>query len=308
MKRAGYLIIAVFLFSALGAAWYHWGLGTAPSPENEASTEPQDILKQYLTAVYSRDYDAAYQWISAADREVKSREQYLRENPSSSGLTLRLVRALADRMEITDVRSAHHWDKTTLRFNLKLPDASDPLLQKIFLEFDLDRLDGLSAEEGRAMERQLNTLAENNKLPMLEGEEQWELVKEADDWRVFLNWSGATRVLFEAKVMEGLPWRFEPVQDEVFAKPGETLQAVYTAKNLSDKTITAKARHIDEPKELASKYLEIVQCFCFIQQTLAPGEEKEFPLVFRVNWNAPEEVKEFRVSYEFYPIDKFPEN
>ncbi len=108
--------------------------------------------------------------------------------------------------------------------------------------------------------------------------------------------------------MEGLPWSFEPMQDLVSAKPGETLQAIYTAKNLSDKPITAKARHINEPKELASKYLEIVQCFCFIQQTLAPGEEKEFPLVFRVNWNAPEELKEFRVSYEFYPIDKFPEN
>ena len=308
MKRAGYLIIAVFLFGALGAAWYYWDLGTASSPVRGASTEPQEFLKQYLTAVYSRDYDAAYQWVSAADREVKSREQYLRENPSFSGPALRLVRTLAHQMEINDVRSADHGDKTTLRFNLKLPDASDPSLQKIFLDFDLDRINGLSAEEGRAIERQINTLAKNNKLPTLEGEEQWDLVKEADGWRVFLNWAGATRVLFEAKVMEGLPWRFEPVQDEVFAKPGETLQAVYRAKNLSAKPITAKARHIDEPKELASKYLEIVQCFCFIQQTLAPGEEKEFPLVFRVNWNAPEDVKEFRVSYEFYPIDKFPEN
>ena len=245
--------------------------------------------------------------MSAADRELKSREQYLRENPSFSGPALGLVRTLAHQMEITDVRSADHGDKTTLRFNLKLPDASDPSLQKIFLDFDLDRINGLSAEEGRAIKRQLKTLAENNNLPTLEGEEQWELVKEADGWRVFLNWAGATRVLFEAKVMQGLPWRFEPVQDEIFAKPGETLQAVYRAKNLSAKPITAKARHIDEPKELASKYLEIVQCFCFIQQTLAPGEEKEFSLVFRVNWNAPEEVKEFRVSYEFYPIDKFPE-
>jgi hypothetical protein len=216
MKRTGYLIIAVFLFSALGAAWYYWGLGTAPPLVLKASTELQDILKQYLTAVYSRDYDAAYQWISAADREVKSREQYLRENPSFSGLTLRLVRALADRMEITDVRSADHGDKTTLRFNLKLPDASDASLQKIFLEFDLDRINRLSVEESQAIEEQLKTLAKNNKLPMLEGEEQWELVKEADGWRVFLNWSGATRVLFEAKVMEGLHWRFEPVQDEVF--------------------------------------------------------------------------------------------
>ncbi len=299
MKRSAYIPIALLLLSALAAAWYFWG---------RASSQPQYTLTQYLTAVYARDYNTAYQWISAEDREVKSREQYLRENPSFSGLALRLVRVLANRMEINDVRSTDHGDKTTLRFNLKLPDASDPSLQEIFLDFDLDRINRLSAEESRAIEQQLKTLAKINKLPMLEGEEQWELVKEADGWRVFLNWAGATRVLFEAKVMEGLPWRFEPVPDEVWAKPGETLHAVYRVKNLSDKPITAKARHINEPKELASKYLEIVQCFCFIQQTLAPGEEKEFPLVFRVNWNVPEELKEFRVSYEFYPIDRFPEN
>ena len=299
MKRSAYLLIALLLLSALPAAWYFWG---------RWSSQPQYTLQQYLTAVYARDYNTAYQWISAEDRELKSREQYLRENPSFSGLALRLVRVLANRMEINDVRSTDHGDKTTLRFNLKLPDASDPSLQEIFLDFDLDRINRLSAEESRAIEQQLKTLAKINKLPMLEGEEQWELVKEADGWRVFLNWAGATRVLFEAKVMEGLPWRFEPVPDEVWAKPGETLHAVYRVKNLSDKPITAKARHINEPKELASKYLEIVQCFCFIQQTLAPGEEKEFPLVFRVNWNVPEELKEFRVSYEFYPIDRFPEN
>jgi cytochrome c oxidase assembly protein subunit 11 len=70
--------------------------------------------------------------------------------------------------------------------------------------------------------------------------------------------------------------------------------------------VTAKARHQDEPKGLADKYLEIVQCFCFIQQTLAPGEEKELPVVFRVRWDVSKEVREFRVNYEFYPIDKFP--
>ncbi len=307
MKRSGYLIIAVLLFSALGAL-YHWGLGTTPSPENEALSQPQYTLKQYLTNVYARDYNTAYQWISAADREVKSLEQYLREDPPFSGPALRLVRALAHQMEINDVRTATHGAKMTFRFNLRLPDASDPFLQKIFMDFDMDRLSALTTEESQGIEQRVNTLAKENRLPMLEGEEQWELIKEADGWRVYLNWAGATRVLFEARVMEGLPWSFEPMQDLVSAKPGETLHAIFRAKNLSDKPITAKARHIDEPKELASKYLEIVQCFCFIQQTLATGEEKEFPLVFRVNWNAPEELKELRISYEFYPIDKFPKN
>ena len=308
MKPLGYLIISVIIFSGLGAAWYLRGCEPPSSPDSQASSQPRFSLEQYLNAVYARDYSAAYQWISAEDQRVKSREQYLRENPSFSGAALRLISSLARQMEIMDVRSSSHGKKTTLRFNLRLPDASDPTLQKIFMEFDLDRLGALTDEQSQAIEEQLNILTNKNKLPMLEGEEEWKLVKEAAGWRVFLNWAGATRVLFAAKVMEGLPWSFEPVQDQVSAKPGETLQAIYKAKNLSDKPITAKARHIDEPKGLASKHLEIVQCFCFIQQTLAPGEEKEFPLVFRVNWNVPEELKEFRVTYEFFPIDKFPEN
>lgn len=308
MKPQGYLIMAVLLLGALIAAWLLRGRDPSSSPNSQVFSQPQYTLEQYLSAVYARDYDSAYQWIAAADREVKSRDQYLRENPSFSGPALRLLRALANRMEIKDVRSADHGDKTTLRFKLRLPDASDPTLQKIFMDFDLDRLGALTTEQSQTIEQQLTALANKNRLPMLEGEEQWELIKEADGWRVFLNWAGATRVLFDAKVMEGLPWSFEPLQHQVSAKPGETLQAIYTAKNLSNKPITAKARHIDEPKELASKYLEIIQCFCFIQQTLAPGEVKEFPLIFRINWDTPAEVKELRVSYEFYPIDKFPES
>lgn len=132
-------------------------------------------------------------------------------------------------------------------------------------------------------------------------------MRERGKWRVSLDWAGALRVRFVAEVKEGLPWEFRPVQETVLARPGETLQTLYKVKNLSNRPITAKARHLDEPKEQARKYLEIIQCFCFIQITLAPGEEKELPLVFRVHWDAPEEAKEFRVTYDFYPIEKFLE-
>ncbi|MFQ5839365.1 MAG: cytochrome c oxidase assembly protein [Candidatus Methylomirabilales bacterium] len=114
------------------------------------------------------------------------------------------------------------------------------------------------------------------------------------------------RIVFEAEVKDGLPWKFWPVQNVVLIKPGETLQAVYRARNLSDKPVTAKAIHIDEPKDLAEKYLEIIQCFCFIQTTLDPGEEKELPLTFRVKWDVPPEVKNFAVQYQFFPIESFP--
>src|ERR1044071_8978182 len=88
-------------------------------------------------------------------------------------------------------------------------------------------------------------------------------------------------------------------------RPGETLQVIYTATNRSGRIITGKARHVDDPAD-AEKYLEIVQCFCFIRETLGPGETKEFPLVFRVTGAVSSSIKEFHLTYQFYPIEKFP--
>ncbi|NIO10820.1 MAG: hypothetical protein GTO40_23570 [Deltaproteobacteria bacterium] len=308
MKRGIVIVCAVLILMVIVALWFRQAPNPPSSTDPQTPTLPQQILQQYLQAVYARDYHSAYPRISEEDRRVKSRQDFLRENPSFTGQGLGLARTLASKMEISNVRKVSHGTKTTLTFHLRLPDASDPTLQKLLLEFDLDRLSALTAEESRVIEQEIHRLASKGTLPMLEGEEKWEMVKEGDNWRVYLNWAGAPRVAFLAKVMDGLPWEFEPMQDVVSAKPGETLQAMYRAKNLSDRPITAKARHIDEPKALAAKHLEIIQCFCFIQQTLAPGEEKELPLVFRIDWNVPTDLNELRVTYEFYPIDKFPEN
>ncbi|MFQ5851029.1 MAG: cytochrome c oxidase assembly protein [Candidatus Binatia bacterium] len=269
--------------------------------------DPIQVLKHYLKAVYARDYRMAYQWISAEDRKYKSEPDYLRENPSFSGVALELTRKLADKIEFGDFRSEIQGDRVTVRFTVKMPNANAPTVQTLFLEFDPERLGQLSKDAQELLITRLEDLRRKRNLPVLEGEESWDLVKEPAGWRVFLNWAGAIQVLFQAEVKDGLPWQFWPVQKMVLAKPGETLQAFYRAKNLSDKPVTAKAIHIDEPKDLAEKYLEIVQCFCFIQTTLEPGEEEQFPLSFRVHWDVPDGVKQFRVTYEFYPIAKLPE-
>ena len=268
---------------------------------------PAQAAKRYLTAVYARDYRTAYQWISAQDRRYKSETDYLRENPPFSGGASELAYKLANEIEWRQTQSEVYADKAAVRFTVRLPDANAAPLQRLFLDFDPERLVSLSRKEIRAVEEGLEGMRKQGSLPMLEGEESVELVRERGGWRVFANWAGAIPIRFRADVKEGLPWKFWPVQETILAKPGETLQAVYKAKNLSDRPITAKALHLDEPREMAAKYLEIIQCFCFIQETLAPGEEKEFPLVFRINWDAPNGVREFKITYEFYPIDKFPE-
>ncbi|MFQ5881749.1 MAG: cytochrome c oxidase assembly protein [Candidatus Methylomirabilales bacterium] len=282
---------------------------TANSSEGAAISAdrgPQEVLKLYLGAVYARDYKEAYGLISSGDRQWKTEKEYLRENESFTGVALTLARKLASFIQYRDVVTDVNDGRATVTFKVRLPDANDPALRQLLLDFEPDPLARLSDTQLGDLIARLDAMHRAGELPMIEGEEHWQLIKEPHGWHMLLNWAGAVRVRFEAEVKDNLPWKFWPAQEVVLAKPGETLQAVYRARNLSDKPVTAKAIHIDQPKDLADKYLEIIQCFCFIQQTLDPGEEKEFPLLFRIRWDAPETAKTFAVRYEFYPIESFP--
>lgn len=264
------------------------------------------LVSRYLKAVYAQDYAEAYRYVSKRDQEAKSAADYLRENPSFSGAAAELARGLAQRIEVGPLSFTTRGDSATVRFDISLPDANSPALGKLFAGFDPDELNRLTPEQRRRILDAVAEMARAGSLPVVTGEESLELLKEDGRWAVFHNWSEAVRVFFHAEVKEGLPWAFEPVQEMVLAQPGETLHAAYRARNLSDRAVTAKARHVDTPKEAAARYLDIIQCFCFLRQVLEPGQEKELPLVFRVDWDTPREHGEFHVTYQFYPRDKFP--
>ena len=52
--------------------------------------------------------------------------------------------------------------------------------------------------------------------------------------------------------------------------------------------------------------MDVISCFCFLELTLAPGESVELPLVFRIDFAAPDHIRTFKVLYEFYPERSFP--
>jgi len=277
-----------------------------PAPANAATgTTPEDTLKSYIRAIYARDYSAAYQLISATDRELKSEPQYVEEYGAFSGRALELASTLAALIRFEDLDTTIAGNRATVTFNIVVPDANAPTIRSILLDFDVQDLQGLSADESAQRAEQLRAMAGDGRLPVLVGEdERWELIREEGRWRLFLNWAGAVEVHFEAVTRAGLRWEFVPLQPMVRAMPGETLRTSYRVKNLTDREITGKARHIIKPP--ADSYLEIVNCFCFLQQTLGPGEEELLPVVFRVDYDVPDDVQQMQVRYEFYPADKFP--
>lgn len=118
-------------------------------------------------------------------------------------------------------------------------------------------------------------------------------------------------VRFDANVTPGMKWKFEPLQNTMDVKLGENALAFYKATNVSDKSITGTAAFNVAP-DVAGIHFSKVECFCFKEQTLAPGESIEMPVSFFV---APAlasdpdaaHLSSITLSYTFYPVDT-PQN
>ncbi len=104
---------------------------------------------------------------------------------------------------------------------------------------------------------------------------------------------------FDSNVGTGLPWRFEPLTLKVEAHPGELKQVIYRVVNTSDRTIVGQAVPAYAPARAAG-YFRKIECFCFSEQTLAPGEERLMPVQFVVQNDLPPDVNTITLSYTFY--------
>lgn len=106
-------------------------------------------------------------------------------------------------------------------------------------------------------------------------------------------------VEFDTNVNGGLPWRFGAEQRSVQVHPGAVAAAFFYAENLSRRPIVGQAVPSVAPAK-ASPYFNKTECFCFTQQTLAPGERREMPVRFIVDPDLPEGVTTLTLSYTFF--------
>ena len=115
-------------------------------------------------------------------------------------------------------------------------------------------------------------------------------------------------VRFDANTSANLHWSFHAVQTSMTVKVGEQNMAYYRATNTSDKPVTGSAVFNVTPVQ-AGVYFNKIQCFCFTEQTLQPGESIEMPVSYFVDPDMLEDpdaagIKEITLSYTFYPVDK----
>jgi cytochrome c oxidase assembly protein subunit 11 len=113
-------------------------------------------------------------------------------------------------------------------------------------------------------------------------------------------------VRFDSNVAPGLPWKFEPEQTEIELNIGQVVTVFYKVTNQSARTTTGQAAYNVAPLTVGA-YFQKINCFCFTEQTMAPGEKREMPVVFYVDPSIVRDsdndgLSSITLSYTFYPV------
>jgi cytochrome c oxidase assembly protein subunit 11 len=121
----------------------------------------------------------------------------------------------------------------------------------------------------------------------------------------------AISVRFDASTARDVPWTFQPVQSTDTVQIGQRDMAFYTARNNSDVPITGTATFNVEPEQ-TGRYFNKIQCFCFTEQTLMPGQEVRMPVLYYIDPASLEDenakdVEQITLSYTFHKAKDSPE-
>ncbi|MDO8271745.1 MAG: cytochrome c oxidase assembly protein [Gammaproteobacteria bacterium] len=113
-------------------------------------------------------------------------------------------------------------------------------------------------------------------------------------------------VQFMAQNSEGMVWEFHPNDMQVKVHPGEVKVVSYRAKNPNDFAMIGQAIPSVAPNE-AAQYLKKLECFCFAEQKLEPGEEIDMAIRFFIDENIPEKITKLTLSYSLFDLTDYSE-
>ncbi len=97
------------------------------------------------------------------------------------------------------------------------------------------------------------------------------------------------------------PWDFKPAVRSVQVRPGELATVMYEFQNVQNRTMAAQAIPSYAPRQ-ASPHFNKLECFCFNQYTMAPGEKRQWPVAFVIDPKLPKDVTTITLSYTFFEV------
>jgi hypothetical protein len=256
---------------------------------------PIETAKAYFKATHARDSNAAYAYISSADRQVTDRATYRDGKESFSGFALELSKKLADQVQISVVERQLSADRARLTLDYRSPAADE--LSRLLVNWDQNKLNALSRVEQRRIMKELDDIAKAEDITSIAGRQTFNLIKEHGRWKIFLDWASGTNVSFMAAAPRNEALEVELLERGLVASRDEPFQTSLRLRNRGHQQIVARIEHRIEPKEYAG-YVTMIACGFLRPLTLEPGETREVSSAYLLEPEFPKQTK-LEVVYQF---------
>jgi Cytochrome c oxidase assembly protein CtaG/Cox11 len=267
--------------------------GAEPEPNLQ---DPTRVIQGYLRATYARDYIDAYHYISSADQRVKDVNRYAQQRGAFMGFALDATKKLASSIEIKSSQKEVAPDRIQAVAKIRIPEPST--VSSLLLNWDPGRLNLLGAGDRAQVIDSLDEKQRSGSLKMIEVEENLELVKESDEWRIFLNWAAGVTIPFRVLLSNAADLDVVLSKNEVVVQPGEFFEIYLKMKNRSKQPVVARIGHLVEPQEVEN-FFDFVECGFLLPVTLEPGKEQEYYARYLIRESIPEGVHQLNLTYDF---------
>ncbi len=258
---------------------------------------PVDVVKAYLQAIHARDFDAAYSYISSADRRARDKQGYLRSQQSLSGFALQLARRLSADMEVWLIEERSGPNRALVEVGYRLPSGDEIAPQ--LLDWNPDKLNALSAKEHSAIVEALEKSKKNGKMITVEGRETFDLVLEKQGWKIFENWRSRQRVLFQSSQPRPATLEVKFLRNDVLVKGEEPFQVDFKVTNQTHRPLWVTVKHSFAPRRI-EKNIDMIACGSLVPFRLDPRETREVSSAYILRGSVPAKTP-VSIIYDFIP-------
>ncbi len=278
-------IVTIFLVVAAGPK--------LKAAEQQANLgDPALVIQSYLRATYARDYIEAYRYISTADQRVRDLSRYAQQRGAFMGFALEASRKLASFIETKPAQKQLAPDRIEAVTKIGIPEPAQ------LFNLDPRRLNAISVDERRQLIESWEKKKRDGSFEMIELEEKLELVKEGNEWRIFLNWSSGVKIPLRLELADAADLDVALSKSEVVVQPGDLFEILLRVKNRAHQPVVARIGHLVEPQDVAD-FLDFVECGFLLPITLQPGKEQEYFARYLLRGGLPEGVHQLNLTYDF---------
>lgn len=264
----------------------------APLHKNDS---PFVIASSYIKATQARDLATAYSYISSTDRIVQDKLTYIQSAVSLNGFALELARRLTSGIDVWIIEQKVGPTKAHFEVGYRVPTA-DELSPRLF-DWNPDKLNRLSSAEQSALIEAVENLKKSPNKVTLEGREIFDLVLQADDWKIYFDWNSRARVNFSTPDSGSRELAVKFLRNNFLVKPEEPFQVDFRISNRTDREITTRLNHQFAPQRLANN-IDMIACGLLAPLRLGPHETRDLSSSYILRGKLPAQTR-LVISYDF---------